>query len=735
MPIIPPRLDDRSFEDLVDELIARIPAHTPEWVPQMGDPGRTLLELFAWLGDALLYRANLIPERQRLVFLKLLGRPLRPATAAQGLISIQLDEPESVDAVTLAKQARAPGPVNFETKTEVTVLPVTAEGFYKRPLTDDEKEDMSEVLEGLREFHEIDGELNGYVTTPIFTEGTASKSGLDIVQDTTDNCFWLALLAASPERVDDIKNTLAGGDVERPQILNIGIAPAIEMPASFDNVEIPGRVPHSWEISAPRQVKNIPLYSKLTRIRDSSNDLTRRGVDSYLLPGKTDDIGVLEGDVRKDANAGVGDRPPRLDDPEKIARIVAWLRLRPSQPLQSLALSWVDINAVEIDQKQTLHNRIIGQSDGRADQVFHLPGRSVDPDAFELQLDEVDRGYVIWKGVEDLATVGRDDAVYRLDSEAGTVTFGNGVFGRIPDPERRIRVKIMRYGGGAGGNLPPASLTEITGEDLNGKKVTRKFKVIQGVSAEGGEEPETLTDAEKRIPGWLQRRNRSVTEKDYKALAAETPGIRAGRIEVLPRFMPQQRRQNVAGVVSVMALPFKERTEAPNPRPDRPFIEKVYSYLNERRPLATELYVIGCEYIPIGLSVGITIRDGFGHNEVENNARNAIKRHLWSLPPDGPLNEGWPLGKNVKDNELEVIVAGVPGVNTVDGVNLFQKEEKAWKLLQRKGCNPVEIPLEAWQLPELLSVVVSANGVASAELRALPVSDGGVGVPVVPEVC
>ena len=41
--------------------------------------GRTLIELFAWLGDALLYRANLIPERQRLAFLRLLGQPLQPA--------------------------------------------------------------------------------------------------------------------------------------------------------------------------------------------------------------------------------------------------------------------------------------------------------------------------------------------------------------------------------------------------------------------------------------------------------------------------------------------------------------------------------------------------------------------------------------------------------------------------------------------------------------------------------
>ena len=74
MPILPPGLDDRRFDDLVEDLIARIPAHTPEWTnPRLGDPGRTLIELFAWLGDTLLYRANLIPERQRLAFLSLLG--------------------------------------------------------------------------------------------------------------------------------------------------------------------------------------------------------------------------------------------------------------------------------------------------------------------------------------------------------------------------------------------------------------------------------------------------------------------------------------------------------------------------------------------------------------------------------------------------------------------------------------------------------------------------------------
>ena len=64
MPIRPPALDDRSFDDLVADLVRRIPAHTPEWTdPRVGDPGRTLIDLFAWLGDTILYRANLIPVR------------------------------------------------------------------------------------------------------------------------------------------------------------------------------------------------------------------------------------------------------------------------------------------------------------------------------------------------------------------------------------------------------------------------------------------------------------------------------------------------------------------------------------------------------------------------------------------------------------------------------------------------------------------------------------------------
>ncbi len=741
MPISPPRLDDRNFEDLVQELLARIPAHTPEWVPQPGDPGRTLIELFAWLGETILYRANLIPERQRLAFLKLLGQPMQPAIAAKGLVSVSLNEPEFSDVVHLAAGATVSGAVKFETGTELAVLPVTAECYYKRVLTEQEnaQSETQEVLDGLREFHEIEGKLSAYVTTEAFSQGMVDSAGIDLVQGTTDHSLWVALLAHSPGKVAEVKKALSGVVQRRASIINIGLAPAIELPSSFDENNRPGRIPHEWEISTDEMVDDQPVYTKLDRIYDSTDDLTKRGIERFVLPGDPRDYGVLEGDVRVDANAGVGDRPPRLDDPEKLSRIVAWLRLRPSRPVTSMALSWAGINAVEIEQLQSLQARVIGQSNGLPDQVLNLPARSVESGSFVLQVEETGRGYIRWERVDDLNLKERDDAVYRLDSEAGTVSFGNGINGRIPETGRRIRVDRLRAGGGTAGNLPPGSLTKISASDLQGKTVTRKLSVLQGVATQGGVDAENLATAEKRIPSSLQHRNRCVTELDYHALVKETPGIKLGRVEVLPRFMPQQRRTNVPGVVSVMVLPDKAMVETPNPRPDQPFIEKVFSYLDSRRPLASELYVIGCEYIPVALSVGINVRDGEAYDQVVNDVRAALKKYLWSLPPGGPNGEGWPLGIAVQDREMEVVVARVKGVSGVACVNLFEQINNSWKIVTRaQNCQAIEIPLLPWQLPELLSVVVSTDGIASEDLHSLPgtVTGGeGIAVPVIPEVC
>src|SRR5215210_4005498 len=87
MPLTIPTIDDRRYQDLLDEALARIPVHNPEWTNfNKSDPGVTLVEVFAFLAENILYRSNQIPERNRLKFLSLLGVPLRPASSARGLV-------------------------------------------------------------------------------------------------------------------------------------------------------------------------------------------------------------------------------------------------------------------------------------------------------------------------------------------------------------------------------------------------------------------------------------------------------------------------------------------------------------------------------------------------------------------------------------------------------------------------------------------------------------------------
>ena len=728
MPIQPPALDDRNFDDLLEELLTRVAAHTPEWSPRLGDPGQTLVELFAWLMDTLLYRANLIPERQRLTFLRLLGIPVRPAIAATGLVQVLWQNPDRLQAVTLAPQAKVKGAANFETRGEFTVFPVTASGFYKRKLTPTEEAQMAEVVQGLRQVYGLDQAASPYVTTPVFAD-VPQLEGFNLAAS-VDSCLWLALLAPTPEAVETVKQALGTQATGGQPLLNVGVMPTIAIPERYDDIQPRTHIPHVWELSTGREFEGEPEYLTLNEISDSTAGLRRPGIIRLALPNPNR-IGAPSNDVRLSLQAEVGDRPPRLDAPDIAARLVAWLRLRPTVALTQLSLSWVGINAVEIDQRQTLKGVIIGISDATAQQAFQLPGTSIEPDTLAIEVEEPRSGYRPWLRVDDLALAGRDTAAYSLDSEAGLIRFGDGVRGRIPEREMRIRVAQMRSGGGRQGNLPAGSLTDIAALDLKAGPVT-ELTVIQTLATWGGEEAETLEAAEQRIPDLFRHRDRAVTEADYRQIAAQTPSVTLGRIEVLPRFKPQQRREGIPGVISVMVLPQKEAIQAPNPRPDRPTLEAVHAHLDSRRPLGTELYVIGVEYEPIGLSVGVQIQDGAGRDRVLQAVREALSAFLWPLAPGDVDGSGWNLGKTVRDRELEVVVARVAGVRSVLGLNLFHRRDETWQRVSQVG-------LERWQLPELETVIAVAEEPPPEDLTRLagrlPSQDVGIAVPVVPEVC
>ncbi|MBK6850912.1 MAG: putative baseplate assembly protein [Burkholderiales bacterium] len=765
MTIRPPALDDRSFDDLVAELLTRIPAHTPEWThPRPGDPGRTLIDLFAWLGDTILYRANLIPERQRLAYLRLLGLPMKAATAARGLVSLAVKADKQVLALQVPAGSCLDKPAPFSTLGFCTAYPLTGRAWLRRKLSADEAQDFNRLLPDLQAVYRgTEGTPQGYVTTEVFAAGQDLTAGVDIIATSVDAALWIALLAPSAKQHDAALQSL-GADVEgTARALNVGLALALDVPEEGDGITTRAPLPVLWEMStgSDASTPDVPDFVVLDALDDGTNGLTRSGVVRLALPA-LNRIGAPSNDPRVNLNAGVGDAPPRLESDEDAARLVAWLRLRlqPGVVATSLRLAWAGINAVMVEQRQSVPGRAIGVSDGGSDQVFDLGVAALggaDPARLQVVVHDPIAGSKAWVAIDDLGRCGPLDGAFQLDVEAGTVRFGDGVHGRVPPTGSRIVATGLYVGGGAAGNLPAGTLSKldsvidlITGAK---KKPDSAVDVIQPLALQGGSDSETLDAAERRIPAYFQHRDRAVTAEDYRLLAREAPGTQVARVEVLPRFKPHERNQAVPGAVSVMVLPARSSVDlaAPLPRADRPLLEAVFAFLNQRRPLATELYVIGCEYREIGVSVAVQLRDGFAREQVLTDVRLALRTYLWPLPiglggADGPWpasasnDGGYPLGRRVTDRELEVVVARVAGVAGVSPVRLFEGRDGVFTELPGAGKSLTTYTLDPWQLPELTAVVVVEGLDAPASVTspfAPATSSGGTALylPVVPALC
>lgn len=123
-----PRLDDRTFRDLVDEAIRLIPQYCPEWTNfNPTDPGITLIELFAWLTEMTLYRLNQVPDRNYLAFLNLLGIEPKPPQPARAVLAFRMsDKGDHVTVprgTTVATRPAQDGRViSFETERDALIV-------------------------------------------------------------------------------------------------------------------------------------------------------------------------------------------------------------------------------------------------------------------------------------------------------------------------------------------------------------------------------------------------------------------------------------------------------------------------------------------------------------------------------------------------------------------------------------------------------------------------------------
>ncbi|MEO1575213.1 MAG: baseplate J/gp47 family protein, partial [Pseudomonadota bacterium] len=130
MPLKPIDLDDRDFAALMASSLEQVRRHAPEWTDlSAGDPGRTLLELFAHLTEAMLYRLNRLPLKVYVECLRLLGVQCRSASAARTTLRFSLDKPLDRD-LTIPAGTRV-GAQRTENNTEAPVFSTAQDGVIE----------------------------------------------------------------------------------------------------------------------------------------------------------------------------------------------------------------------------------------------------------------------------------------------------------------------------------------------------------------------------------------------------------------------------------------------------------------------------------------------------------------------------------------------------------------------------------------------------------------------------
>jgi hypothetical protein len=170
--------------------------------------------------------------------------------------------------------------------------------------------------------------------------------------------------------------------------------------------------------------------------------------------------------------------------------------------------------------------------------------------------------------------------------------------------------------------------------------------------------------------------------------------------------------------------------------PDRALLRQVCAWLDARRLITTELYVIPPTYKKIAVAVGLQAKAGYGIEAVRRWVELVIRQYLAPLPPYGPDGGGWPLGRTVYGPELEAAALQVEGVQYVECLRIAAWDETNGKWTEAAaqdtgdsdGCPPREkITLQPWEVPEVAEITV-VQGPALPPGQAL----GPIKPPLVP---
>jgi len=402
--------------------------------------------------------------------------------------------------------------------------------------------------------------------------------------------------------------------------------------------------------------------------------------------------------------------------------VVFWLRAFRPDGRRFGRVLYVGANAARAEQTVAARAEFLGLGTGQPDQLVRLGHANVVAGSVALQV-EADGGWQDWSEVDHFDGSGEADRHFTIDHEAGLIRFGTGLNGAVPRIGQRIRASTYRHGGGTPGNVAAGAVSKI--------RQGLPVKLENPLPAFGGADAETVAEGLARIPTELRRRDRAVTPGDFRELALATPGANLGRAEVLPLYHPQLPDRDSAGVVSVIVWPQSDPRRPNAPLPTTQQINAACRYLDARRLVTTELYVIPPKYRPVAVAAGVRVKPGYGIDAVRHWVELVLRQYLAPLPPYGPSGGGWPLGRRLLAAELLAAAHQVEGVEYMEGLELAGWTDDGSRIDET-------VALARNEMPELIGITVESGPVTvdpGTLLAPAPLDLAPVPIPVLRDVC
>jgi predicted phage baseplate assembly protein len=604
-------LDDRRFQDLVDESRRRIGQRCPDWTDHnVASPGIVLTELFAWMTEMLAYRLNQVPDKVHLRLLELLDVRLYAPRAATTRIRFALGGPAAEPVLIPAhvtevatRRAGTEDAVVFTT-TDDRTIPVLRPTAYA--LARGEQERDVGIAGGVAQ--PLDDDRQAFGTPP--EPGDALLLGFD----------------------EPLSSLLLRVDVECSEAHGAGIRP--------------DDPPLRWEASAASG------WAPAEVLRDETGGFNYGGgaIDLQLPDGheRTRIAGRDAFWVRcRVAERSRGGELTRYTSAPEIQRLTA-------APIGVLAPA---------THSERVRQEPLGESDGTPGQTFrvrHVPALELGP-AETLEVLEPGSGtWQEWERRDSFAASGPDDRHFRFDAVRGEVELGpclrdaEGCWrrhGAVPAKDALLRLSGYRHGGGAAGNVSARTLTELR------SAIPGIAFVENPLPATGGVDGETLDHARARAALELQVRDRAVTAGDFARLAEKaSPGIvRAACLA--PRD---------GGPIDVVVLPRAGDLVAGDD-----LLAEVAAYLDERRLLGTTVQVRGARVRPVSVAADVQVAPGADPDRVEHDVRTALDRYLDPIAGGGD-GAGWEFGRTLHQGELHGVAHAVRGVQFVRILRIYE---------------------------------------------------------------